>query len=337
MSAVRSIALCEYDAAWPERFAELRERVLGAISTSVTAVEHVGGTAVPELVARPIIDLNASVSDYSRAYELRSTLEAAGFQRSIAGDLPGRQSYLLRDEGSVVCHLSLTYPGSAFWRRDLAIRDRLRTDPAARRAYGDLKKRLVDDVAGERAYLEGKEAFVARLVGADWDDEVVPQGFFTRRRVVVGALVALLLAGLGGAYGFLAYTAEYSRGSDGLPDHRPVRAADLRARAPATLFYPGSAVVSTRGQDASVDFGSGPAKVDTILRTDTSPALLADWYSQALAGRGWTSLPAEPAGVGDVGLSWRKGKREYFEVRILGPPIGTALAYSTRYEIGTGR
>lgn len=339
MSAVRSIELSEYDAAWPERFEMLRERLRSAIPAAVTMVEHVGGTAVPGLAARPVIDINVSVADYSRAYELRSSLEAAGFQRSFEGDLPGGQLYFLREDGRVVSQISLTYPGSALWRRDLAFRDRLRTDPAARGEYAELKKRLVEDSAGEKAYLEGKSIFVARLVGAGWKDEVAPGRLFSRRRVVVGSLLALLIAGLAGAYGFLAYTAEYSRGSDGLPDHRPIRAADLWPRTPARLYYPGSAVVSTRGQDGSVDVGAGPARVETTLRTDAPPAALAEWYSRALARMGWTALPADPgaATAGEIDLNWRRGRREYFELRTLAPPIGTALAYETRYEIGTGR
>jgi GrpB-like predicted nucleotidyltransferase (UPF0157 family) len=59
----REIVIVDYDPRWPEQFqkhAELLSRVLGS---KALAIEHVGSTSVPELAAKPIIDIDILVKD----------------------------------------------------------------------------------------------------------------------------------------------------------------------------------------------------------------------------------------------------------------------------------
>lgn len=48
--------LAEYDETWPEQFAEMAELLRAAFGDTVTELEHIGSTAVPGLVAKPVID-----------------------------------------------------------------------------------------------------------------------------------------------------------------------------------------------------------------------------------------------------------------------------------------
>jgi len=141
-----------------------------------------------------------------------------------------------------------------------------------------------------------------------------------RRRLLVYAGVAVLVLALGGAgYAYLSYVAEHSRGPDGLPDHRAVRASDLWARPVAKLYYPGSKVVQTAQSDQSEDPNnpaSGPARAETLLSTTADRATLEAWYRQALASNGFTSSSPEPTSAQPVDLEWRRGGREYFDLRI---------------------
>ena len=105
---------------------------------------------------------------------------------------------------------------------------------------------------------------IERLAGSGWRKKP-RQPLVSRRLLLVGGLA--LLALVGGIAG-VAYYSETSRGADGLPDHRPVRAADLASRPEAKLFYPGSTVVQSARSDQSSDPNnpaSAPAKIDTLL------------------------------------------------------------------------
>lgn len=62
------IELVSPNDAWRERFAAERERVCDALSTrgldgDVERIEHVGSTAVPDLAAKDVVDLDVVVDD----------------------------------------------------------------------------------------------------------------------------------------------------------------------------------------------------------------------------------------------------------------------------------
>lgn len=52
----------EYDPSWPSCFAALAARVQAALGDVVLRVEHIGSTAVPDLAAKPVVDLDVVVS-----------------------------------------------------------------------------------------------------------------------------------------------------------------------------------------------------------------------------------------------------------------------------------
>src|SRR4029450_4806210 len=57
------VEVVDYDRDWPRRYAEERDRIAAAIGASALAMEHVGGTPVPGLPAKPVIDLMIGVDD----------------------------------------------------------------------------------------------------------------------------------------------------------------------------------------------------------------------------------------------------------------------------------
>ncbi|HEY1587217.1 MAG TPA: GrpB family protein [Polyangia bacterium] len=57
------IHVVPYDASWPTRFAEERAALERVLSPWLAGpIEHIGSTAVPGLVAKPVIDIMAAVA-----------------------------------------------------------------------------------------------------------------------------------------------------------------------------------------------------------------------------------------------------------------------------------
>ncbi|MDQ6919342.1 MAG: GrpB family protein [Candidatus Dormibacteraeota bacterium] len=342
------VEVVDYDPAWPGRFAALRQLLVDTLGDAVVAIEHVGSTSVPGLAARPIIDIDLVLADYSSAHELRPALEAAGFRRAIYGDLADRQFYVRDEDGRRTCHLALTYLDSDTWRSHRALLDRLTADPEARREYAELKERLAVERDDPEAYTDAKTEVVERLAGHGWR-RPPDRDPLVSRRLLLAAGVALVAA-LAGATG-VSYYSESSRGADGLPDHRNVRAADLGSRPEAKLFFPGSSVVHAIRSDQGMDPGDPagtPARIETLLVTPASPEAVQTWYGDNLRAAGWRAAPANPAGEapgGEVDLEWRRGSREFFDLKLyldgssrggLGPTV-KGLVYRVAYLVGTGR
>jgi GrpB-like predicted nucleotidyltransferase (UPF0157 family)/RimJ/RimL family protein N-acetyltransferase len=74
-----SIAIIEYDAAWPTLFALEADRIRAALDARVLRLEHVGSTSVPGLAAKPIIDILLVVLDTRDEAAYVPDLERVGY------------------------------------------------------------------------------------------------------------------------------------------------------------------------------------------------------------------------------------------------------------------
>ena len=77
----RPVVIAEYDPAWPERFAPERAKIAAALPQA-TSIEHIGSTSVPQLAAKPVIDIIVVVPDID-APEIQTGPEAAGYQLRV--------------------------------------------------------------------------------------------------------------------------------------------------------------------------------------------------------------------------------------------------------------
>ena len=160
------VVVVEYDQDWPILFEEERRRVLEAIGHKVSAVEHIGSTAVPGLGAKPIIDMMAGVPGEIEAGECIPLLRGIGYT-SVTPHPEDPDMYYCLGKGphSVGYHLHLVRFRSAAWDVHLLFRDYLRSHPDSVRRYYRLKRRLAAQYGSERgAYTESKTSFIKSII-----------------------------------------------------------------------------------------------------------------------------------------------------------------------------
>lgn len=146
--------------------ARLKRLVAGA------RVEHIGSTAVPGLIAKPVIDVMLEWPSGARPDHLIEKLESDGFWHWYLD--PFRASRLMfvawSDKGVPPernANIHVVPFESAFWRDQITFRDALRASPALRDEYGALKRDLARRHSGDvDAYTAGKTLFVRRVVEA---------------------------------------------------------------------------------------------------------------------------------------------------------------------------
>ncbi|MBK7792971.1 MAG: GrpB family protein [Betaproteobacteria bacterium] len=159
------VVVVAYDPAWPARF--LRERALleDLLAPWLAGpIEHIGSTAVPGMLAKPVIDIMAPVGDLEASRPAIAAAEAAGYAyfpyRAESMHWFCKPSAAFRTH-----HLHLVPRDSRLWRERLAFRDRLRADPLLAAEYAALKVRLARQHPRDReAYTDGKAPFVRRVV-----------------------------------------------------------------------------------------------------------------------------------------------------------------------------
>jgi GrpB-like predicted nucleotidyltransferase (UPF0157 family) len=166
------LRLVASDPAWPARFAAEAERIRAAIGAHTVAIEHVGSTSVPGLVAKPVLDIAIAVRTDADADASIAPLQALGYEyRGPHGDDPRRRYYVRDVDGRRFAHIHLYVLPAPAWDEKLAFRDALRADPALVAAYAAEKRRVADAVGWDKAaYSLAKgpfvEAVLARLRAA---------------------------------------------------------------------------------------------------------------------------------------------------------------------------
>jgi GrpB-like predicted nucleotidyltransferase (UPF0157 family) len=161
---VGQISIVDHDDRWPELFDTLRARIAKVLGDLAIRIEHVGSTAVPRLAAKPIIDIDvllASAADLPIAIERLASL---GYEHEGDLGIRGREAFKI-PPGDPPHHLYLCTSASGEFRRHVLLRDHLRANPEAAKAYQELKRALAVRFAEDRsAYTEGKSEFIEEIL-----------------------------------------------------------------------------------------------------------------------------------------------------------------------------
>jgi GrpB-like predicted nucleotidyltransferase (UPF0157 family) len=132
------IELRDCDAAWPLWYEREKARIRSALGDRVIRIEHVGSTAVPGLLAKPIIDITLEVPDSANEREYVSDLEAAGYVLRIRE--PEWFEHRLLKGADANVHVFAA--GCAEVNQMLVFRDWLRANPGDRELYAATKREL---------------------------------------------------------------------------------------------------------------------------------------------------------------------------------------------------
>ncbi len=158
-----------YDPSWVVSFDRQAAVIDEALQPwLIGTVEHIGSTAVPGLVSKPIIDMLA-VADISCAPAATQLLEGLGWISAPepTDEVLRKLSFCTPSVERRTHHLHVVEQSSSGWRGWLAFRDVLRLRPDLVTEYGELKSRLADshgaDPNQRDAYRAGKAGWISRV------------------------------------------------------------------------------------------------------------------------------------------------------------------------------
>jgi GrpB-like predicted nucleotidyltransferase (UPF0157 family) len=134
------IELRDYDASWPDRYAEHAARVSAALGDRTVRIEHVGSTSVPGLAAKPIIDIVLEVPDSAAEAAYVADLEGSGYVLRIRE--PDWFQHRLFKTARQDVNLHVFSAGCSETERMVRFRDWLRANAADRELYVRAKREL---------------------------------------------------------------------------------------------------------------------------------------------------------------------------------------------------
>jgi GrpB-like predicted nucleotidyltransferase (UPF0157 family) len=174
MTTPSLVEIVPYSIEWPELFRVLGRSLREALGAVAARVDHIGSTAVPGLGAKPIIDVQISVSTFEPLDAYRRPLEHLGFLfRADNPELTKR--YFRERPGMHRTHIHVRRSGSWAEQFALLFRDYLRSHADDANRYERLKRELAETYREHRhAYTEAKAPFIwETMAKADrWSQEV---------------------------------------------------------------------------------------------------------------------------------------------------------------------
>lgn len=167
---VSPASVVDYDPCWPVIFQSLRKRVSRALGGMFVAIEHVGSTAVPNLAAKPIIDIDVLLKSADMIPAAMERLASLGY---VFHGNPGVSEceVFLAPSADPPHRISVCPPRSAEFRRHIAFRNFLRAHRQEAQIYGNLRIAPGERLLEERsAHVTAESEFVSkatRRAGSD--------------------------------------------------------------------------------------------------------------------------------------------------------------------------
>ena len=160
-----------YSPDWNTHFDLIKAVLHQALFSLDITIEHVGGTAVPGLSAKPIIDIDIVYKDESIFTQIKTALESIGYFHNGNQGIEDREVF--KRTGStehdvldtIQHHLYVCSAESPALKRHLVTRDYLRNNEWARAEYQQMKYDLAEKAGQDKKkYAELKEEFVNPLI-----------------------------------------------------------------------------------------------------------------------------------------------------------------------------
>ena len=159
------VRLVPHDPRWAGAAVAEGRRLLAA-SSAIRQVHHIGSTAIPGILAKPVVDLMAIASSLAALDADREKIEALGYGWQGEYGLAGRRYCTLDDPqtGQRRIQVHGYAEGDPSIARHLAFRDYLRERPDLAAAYAQEKSRCAKlHPENSHAYTDCKSAWVQRV------------------------------------------------------------------------------------------------------------------------------------------------------------------------------
>ncbi len=148
--------LQKYTASWRSDFEEIKAVINSALKNQNIQIEHVGSTAIPNLDAKPIIDIDIIFTDLDSFEILKSALLKIGYYHNGDQGIPDREVF--KRLGTLnhpvldtkAHHLYVCPSHSKALQRHLRTRDYLAKNETARKYYQEMKYTLAHEANQDR-------------------------------------------------------------------------------------------------------------------------------------------------------------------------------------------
>ena len=137
----RRVTVLPYDGAWRVAFEEIKTEIEAALDGLALGIEHVGSTSVEGMSAKPCIDIDVVIEDYSVFDEVVKKLSEIGYIHEGDLGIKDRDAFKYENKPHLMAHHLYVCPKySEELNRHVTFRDFLRSNLEAVEKYSRVKE-----------------------------------------------------------------------------------------------------------------------------------------------------------------------------------------------------
>ncbi len=137
----KKVIVSPYDEAWKSAFEAIKREIESAIGDLILGIEHVGSTSVEGMSAKPCIDIDVIIKDYSVFDTVVGKLESIGYTHEGDLGIKDREAFKYTNKPHLMKHHLYVCPQySEELHRHITFRDFLRGNTEAVKKYSLIKE-----------------------------------------------------------------------------------------------------------------------------------------------------------------------------------------------------
>ena len=137
-----AIKLAVFSKQWSRIYQSESIRIQEKLGNKIIDMQHIGSTAIPNIYAKPIIDIMIGVEDLNRSEITIRELVELGYEYLGEANVLGRLYFRIRGVNNF--NIALCQYGGEIWTANILFRDYLRKNPTVAKRYSLFKKKIFD-------------------------------------------------------------------------------------------------------------------------------------------------------------------------------------------------
>ncbi|TSC65831.1 MAG: hypothetical protein G01um101477_324 [Candidatus Doudnabacteria bacterium Gr01-1014_77] len=159
------VKLVRYNPKWRQSFQHEQKKLSKVFDQNAFKIEHIGSTAIPGILAKPIIDIALIVPSFKKAKRYVKKLKELGYEIKKDDTRKERLFFTKGPEEKRTHYLHIGEIGSGYVEDMILFRDFLCKNKAIAKKYSDLKENLAEKYQDKREiYTAKKEKLIKDIV-----------------------------------------------------------------------------------------------------------------------------------------------------------------------------
>ena len=159
----RKVEVKSHDNKWSNKYEKAKNKINNIYKDILVDIHHIGSTAIPNILAKPVIDIMVVVKDINKVDQFDNSMQELGYEPKGEFGIKNRR-FFQKGGNHRSHHVHIFEKGNQEIQRHLNFRDYLRAHPAKAKQYSKLKEKLAEKYPyNVDKYIEGKNDFIKEI------------------------------------------------------------------------------------------------------------------------------------------------------------------------------